>query len=129
MARQYPSEQTRRITVNDKDENTMPRATDVQVRQRERILHPLLVAVEQSVEHWARTATNGALVWEVATDYLHGMWAEWQLVYDRETWGTPDSLLRALEKLALAVSDPAVSQSIATAQVRLESYSDQPPRS
>lgn len=92
------------------------------VDARERIIHPLLRAVENQVEQWARQSTNGALVWDVATDCLHNVWAEWELVYDRNAWYGASAVLAALDKLAAMTEYAAVSAAVDAAKAAITNY-------
>lgn len=102
----------------------MDRNIERQVFARERIIHPLLQAVDKQVEQWARQSTNGALVWDVATEYLHSVWAEWELVYDRDTWYGASAVLSALDKLAAMTECAAVSAAVEAAKTAISNHTE-----
>lgn len=99
-------------------------ATLERVTKRENRLHPMLVAVESKVEAWARQSTNGALVWEVATDHVPAMWSEWELIYDRDVWYGGSGLIAALDRLAAVTNDAQVAEAVSAAKNGVIAYSE-----
>ncbi len=90
---------------------------------REKALHPLLKAVEDAVEAWARQSSNGALVWEIADEKLPAVWFWWDMAH-RSIWWSPADLIKSLNEIAVATGDAGIGNTVQLAKTALLGYKD-----
>ena len=99
----------------------MPAVTD-QITPREAALVPLLQAVRQSVEAWAKKSTDGATVWEVGVELLGDLDFDWGYARRAAVWTRPHSLISVLENIGAASRDDDVKAYCQAAQTALAAY-------
>lgn len=93
------------------------------VNVRERAMHAHITAVENAAKEWAKHSTDGALIWQVATECLDDVWAEWRHASTYERW-SPHGVVRALNSLSSAIGDAAVAAAVTAAVGAIAAYAE-----
>jgi hypothetical protein len=96
--------------------------------ERERLLHPLLKKVQETLKAYILMTGDTALAWEMADDVMPALWNSWWGDRDKEVWDCrPDTLfdLYGLQKWAAGVvAAPELAENHCTMVAAIEAAVD-----
>jgi gamma-glutamylcyclotransferase (GGCT)/AIG2-like uncharacterized protein YtfP len=80
--------------------------------------------VREAAEQWAKSSTDGGMVWEVGAELVPEIWHDWRLSLRADTWRVDRNLIQHLNEISQACNSEAVTAAVDAAKLALTSYSE-----